>query len=281
LGEYSAKHRATFAAQKPKYLRDYLDFLNTGRNIEKHALTRKAVVPPLSRRIPYAETSAHRPFLEVHSPAPAGKRRIEWDGAVPGLGVRITDKKREDSGRKALARSVTFVLVARYPGSTNPAPRAIGEYGAISLETARAKARTWIDLLAKGVDPKHEEERQRREEQRRRANSFAAVAEDFIKNKVAGERQGKPVERNIRRAFIPSWGGRPITEITAQDVRAVVKAAKDRGAPYQARALLVIARRLFGWAIDQDSYGLTSSPCDRLKPKALIGVHPAPIAASR
>jgi integrase len=54
-------------------------------------------------------------------------------------------------------------------------------------------------------------------------------------------------------------------------VRAVLKAAVDRGSPYQAHNLLVLARRLFSWAIDQHVYGLETSPCDRLKPKAIIG----------
>jgi integrase len=46
---------------------------------------------------------------------------------------------------------------------------------------------------------------------------------------------------------------------------------KDRGAPYQAHNLLACARRLFAWAIDQHCYGIENSPCDRLKPKAIIG----------
>ena len=54
-------------------------------------------------------------------------------------------------------------------------------------------------------------------------------------------------------------------------MRDVVKAAKDRGAPYQAHNLLTTARRLFSWAIDQQVYGFESSPCERLKPRAIIG----------
>jgi len=54
-------------------------------------------------------------------------------------------------------------------------------------------------------------------------------------------------------------------------VRAIVKAAKDRGAPYQAHNLLGYAKRLFSWAIDQHVYGIEVSPADRLKPKAIIG----------
>jgi integrase len=97
------------------------------------------------------------------------------------------------------------------------------------------------------------------------------VAEDFIKDKLPGERKGAEVERDIRREFLPVLGGRPIADITPFDIVSIVKAAKDRGSPYQAHNLLGTARRLFSWAIDQHAYGLEMSPCDRLKPKALIG----------
>jgi hypothetical protein len=46
-----------------------------------------------------------------------------WDSAVPGFGVRVAP-----SGRK------TFVLMTRF-GRKNPARRAIGTYGAITLQT--------------------------------------------------------------------------------------------------------------------------------------------------
>ena len=50
-----------------------------------------------------------------------------------------------------------------------------------------------------------------------------------------------------------------------------MRAAKDRGSPYEAHALLATARRFFSWAIDQQEYGLEGSPCDRLRPKVIIG----------
>jgi integrase len=192
--------------------------------------------------------------------APAGKRYEVMETVVPTLGVRLTDK-----GAK------TFILIARYPGSENPTRRALGEYGELTLEQARVRARDWHTLIGRGIDPREQVERQRLAEQRKRANTFAAVAEDFIEGKLPSERNGKSVEQDIRREFIPAWGARPVTEITPLDVRAVVKRAKDRGAPYQAHALLATARRLFNWAIEQHAYGLETSPCDRLKPKSIIG----------
>jgi integrase len=199
-------------------------------------------------------------ILKAIKPAQPGKLYDVMDIIVPGLGVRVSD-----TGRR------TFILVTRFPGSRNPTRRALGEYGELTLEKARHKARDWLELIRKGRDPKHEEQHQRLMEQRKRANTFAAVAEDFIAEKLPAERKGREVERDIRREFLPAWGNRPVVEIRPYDVRAVVKAAKDRGAPYQAFNLLATARRLFSWAIDQQVYSLETSPCDRLKPKAIIG----------
>src|SRR5262249_51606552 len=98
--------------------------------------------------------------LRALKPAPQGKRTLTWDGIVPGLAVRITDK-----GAKS------FVLVRRFPGSTDPTPRALGSYGAraraLTLEQARDKARGWLALIEKGIDPKaaeQDEQAQRDEE---------------------------------------------------------------------------------------------------------------------
>jgi integrase len=198
-------------------------------------------------------------MLRALKPAKAGKRYDLMDVQLPGFGVRVTDK-----GTK------TFTLTKRFPGSANPTRRALGEYPAIGLAEARERARKWIDLLDRDIDPQVEVERERLAEQRKRANSFAAVAEDFIQNKLPRERKGAEVERDIRREFIPVWGKRPIIEITPLDVVNVIKPIAKR-APYQAHNCLGHIRRLFGWAVDQHAYGIESSPVDRLKPKSLIG----------
>ena len=199
-------------------------------------------------------------MLKALKPAPVGGRYDTMDAIVPGLAMRVTG-----TGQK------TFVLIARFPGAQNPTRRAIGEFGAISLDKARQKARDWLELIRQGKDPREHEERLQAAEQRKRQNTFAAVAEDFIRDKLPGERKGTEAERDIRKEFLPRWGKLPVTDVTEAHVREVIKAAKDRGSPYQAHNLLVLARRLFSWAIDQRVYGLEQSPCDRLKPKAIIG----------
>lgn len=199
-------------------------------------------------------------FIRSLAAADKGKRYDEQDAVVPGLALVVTD-----TGAK------TFVFIGRFPGSRNPTRRKIGRYGALSLEDARTKARAWIELLQKGIDPKILERESQRKEQRRRANTFGAAVEDFIKEKLSTERKGKEVERDIRREFLPLWAERPVTDITAIDVQEVVRAIKARGAPHQARNILGIAKRLFEWIVDQQVYELSASPCERLKPTKLIG----------
>jgi integrase len=189
----------------------------------------------------------------------AGKTRDVDDGVVPGLKARVMP-----SGE------ISFVLVARYPGSRNPTRRSLGLYGELTLNEGREKARRWRELLRKGIDPAEQEERERLAEQRKQANTFAAAAADFINDKLIHERQGREAERDLR-VFLPACGARPLEEITPADVLAIIRVVKNRGAPYRAHGLLTIARRFFNWCISQQTYGLQTSPCDRLKPRALIG----------
>jgi integrase len=227
--------------------------------------------------------------LKAMKPARLGKTYDVADAQVPGLAVRVLP-----SGKR------TFVFVGRFPGKTNPTRRRLGTYGALTLEKARDKARRWSELIASGIDPASEEERQKLQELRRRANTFAAVGEDYIRLVVIGpdpdnprQRRGRQVERDIRRVFIPLWGGRPITEITRHDVLAVIEAVRDGGAdkmlrghgikiprrngdaakpaPAQARILLAYAKTLFSWAVERGAYGLEASPCDHLRTAKIVG----------
>jgi integrase len=181
------------------------------------------------------------------------------DTVIPSLGARVLK-----SGK------VTFTLHGRFPGNPHFTRRALGLYGELSLLQARERGRDWLRLIERRIDPQAHEEQQQRTAERERQNTFAAVAEDFIANKLPSERKGREVERDIRREFIPAWGKRPITEITARDVRDLIR-AKARTVKPQARNLLGYAKRLFGWAVDQDCYGLEVSPAAALKPSKIVG----------
>ena len=180
------------------------------------------------------------------------------DTIIPSMGARVLK-----SGK------ISFTLHGRFPGGGAFTRRALGGYGELSLLEAPDKAREWLKLIEKGIDPQAHEEQQRRAKERERQNTFAAVAEDFIRDKLPGERKGREVERDVRREFIAVWGDRPITEMTARDVCDLIRAKAQTAKP-QARNLLGYAKRLFSWAVDQDCYGLEISPVAALKPSKIV-----------
>jgi integrase len=187
-----------------------------------------------------------------------GDRYSRQDTECRGLEIRVTHRTR------------TYAVQTRTPGSSRPVRRTIGRADEISIADARRKAAAWRAEIKRGGDPKIEEERRRLAEQRRRANTFAAVAEDFIAEKLPKERSGEAVEREIRGNLTPAWGGRPIADITDDEIAALIK-IKARRAPVQARNLLATVKRLFQWAIDQRAYGIKTSPAAGLKPASLCG----------
>ena len=199
-------------------------------------------------------------MVKALKPSADGKPYDVMDAVVPRMGVRVCGTS------KSPVR--TFMLLTRYPGSKNPTRRSLNVH---DLASARARARLWLDLIHQGIDPEHQAERDRQAERRKAANSFAAVAEEFIKRHVSKTRKAAIVERELRREFIERWGDRPITDITQHDVVAIIDEVVDRGAPYQAHNLLGHVRTLFNWAIARGVYGISASPCDRLKPAAVIG----------
>ena len=187
-------------------------------------------------------------------PAAPGKRYITQDAVVPGLGVRVTD-----SGHR------TYVLGARFPGSPHFKRREIGEVGAITLAAARETARDWLVEIKAGKDP-------RVAIAAARADTLAAVTEEFIKRHLPGKRQGFAVERDLRANVLPVLGSRPIASITRRDIVELIKKVADRGTTGAfARNLLGHLRVFFNWIIEQEIYGLEVSPCDRIRPKTLLG----------
>ena len=137
---------------------------------------------------------AHLPF------APTGKRRIVWDATVPGLGIRVTDR-----GVKS------FVLVVRYPGSSNPAPRSLSTYGAITLEAARVRAREWLALIGNGTDPAlHLADK--------RAQTFQAISDQYLLRKAKDHRTRGETEAMLTRLIHPTLGQRPITSINRSEI---------------------------------------------------------------
>ena len=186
--------------------------------------------------------------VKAIKPVP-GKRIDYWDAMLPGFGVRVTDK-----GAKS------YCVYARFSGV--PSRRTIGDANRLRLADARATAREWLSLAAEGKDPATAA-------QESAPVSFGAVMEEYLAQR-RGKRAAKD-EREIRHDLMRRWANKPLSSVTKQDVIKLVDEIKKRGAFTQAHNVLGHARTFFNWCLDRDVYGLTTSPCDRVKPGRVIG----------
>ena len=153
------------------------------------------------------------------------------------------------------------------PRQQNPTRRTIAEVGAIGLAEAREKARQWIALIGKGVDPAIEVERQRLAEQRKQADTFGVIAETFFTRKLKAQRRGFVVEQTVRRELLPHWGTRPVTDITHRDIRELVQKVAER-APTGAHNVLDAVNAVFNFAAAQDA--IEVNPARLLRRNAIL-----------
>lgn len=183
-------------------------------------------------------------FLKSVKPTAPGKRTIVFDAQVPGFGIRVTERSTEEC-------KGSFVLVTRYPGSRNPAPRRIGDYPVMSLAEAREVAREWRRDLAKGIDPKEKAAEAAREQRRLRANTFGAAFASFAEDHLKTLRTGAAVEASVRNHVFPALESRPMREIRRSEIFALINRLKKE-LPIAANCVLAYLKKFFAWALENE-----------------------------
>ncbi len=150
-----------------------------------------------------------------------------------------SDKKKISdemvSGLQLQKMSKKVVWRFRYKFGNKDTTIKIGDYPDISLKTAREVARSYKELLARGIEPL-EYKRQREEEIRREQNkkTFEKIAFEFLEL-VKGKVSEKRYKSNYLRAFnyyiLPQIGYKKIDEIKRDDIIKVVKNVKKINLP--------------------------------------------------
>jgi integrase len=128
---------------------------------------------------------------------------------------------------------------------------ALGTYPVVNLATARRAASEAKDRLQAGSDPSSEKRAKKEVQKLASASTFADVAEEW-RAKIAKE--GRAVT-TLEKAnwFIglanEGFGGRPIGEITARDVLAVLRTLEKRGRHHSAIRMRSTLSRIFVYAV--------------------------------
>lgn len=131
---------------------------------------------------------------------------------------------------------------------------ALGVYPDVSLSDAREKRDDARKLIAKEVDPCELKRNKKREKFIRASNSFEAVAREWI-SKQSGTWSKSHTEKVLRRLekdIFPLIGGKPVANITAPELLALLRKIENRGAVDTAHRAKQNCSQVFRYAIATD-----------------------------
>jgi integrase len=160
--------------------------------------------------------------------APSGGQADHFDQGYPGLALRVSY-----GGAK------TWVYFYRLFGKQKR--MTLGRWPSMSLAAAREAWREARKTIDKGESPQHQRPAA--------ANSFAAVADEWLKRDQAHNRSCAATQRLIDRCAKPIWEGRQISTIGRRDINDLIDSVADRGAIVMARRLHAHLHRLFRWSV--------------------------------
>jgi integrase len=130
---------------------------------------------------------------------------------------------------------------------------ALGVYPDVPLAAARKKRDDAREKLAAGTDPGEAKKADQRAAKLAADNSFEAVAREWLEERksVVEEAQHiKTLARLVNDVF-PWIGNRPITQIDAPEILAVLKRIDSRGARFSAHRVRSEISRVFRYAIKE------------------------------
>lgn len=125
----------------------------------------------------------------------------------------------------------------------------IGDYPAVSLLDARVKARTYTEIVAKGVSPVADARKDRGAV--KSFDTLKEFAEDWYTSQVAqmSTEYRRTIKRALEKDVYPAIGNKPLADVTPGDVLAVCDKIKARGAPKMALSTRNVIKRLYEYAI--------------------------------
>lgn len=128
---------------------------------------------------------------------------------------------------------------------------ALGVYPNVSLLEARKERDKIKESVRAGLDPTHEKRRLKLERTLDRANSFEAVAREWHDKQKVGwtEKHANRVWKMIENELLAPLAARPIREISAPELLAVMRTIESRDALDISHRCLQTASQIFRYAI--------------------------------
>jgi integrase len=127
----------------------------------------------------------------------------------------------------------------------------LGIYPDVGLKEARERRDAARKMLADGIDPGENRKATKAAKAERAANSFEVVAREWYAKHEPNwaAHHGDRIIRRFERDIFPWVGGRPIAEVTAPELLAVMRRIETRGALETAHRALGNCGQVFRYAI--------------------------------
>lgn len=127
----------------------------------------------------------------------------------------------------------------------------LGVYPDVSLKDARDRRDEARKLLANGVDPSENRKAIKSTRMDRAANSFEVVGREWFAkySPTWASNHGDRIIRRFERDIFPWIGSKPIAEITAPELLAVIRRIESRGALETAHRALGNCGQVFRYAV--------------------------------
>jgi integrase len=165
---------------------------------------------------------------------------------------------------------ITFRLDYRLNGRRETLT--IGRYGAdgLSLAAARQMCIAARSAIMQGVSPAQEKQRAKR--QLLADGNFGAVSKRWFDEAAMAESTRSMRKSIYDRDILPAWKNRLLTEITPDDLRALCKKVKDRGAPATAIHVRDIVKQIYRFA--KANGAKVANPADEVGPASIATFAP-------
>lgn len=133
---------------------------------------------------------------------------------------------------------------------------AFGTYPDISLTEARNKRHDARNLLANGFDPSAEKKAAKEAKAELQANSFEVIAREWHKHMLGKKEWSKEhsdtIMTRLEKDVFPWIGKKPIADVTAKEIKAILDRVRSRGVIETARRALTIMGQVYRYAIMTD-----------------------------
>ena len=171
-----------------------------------------------------------------------------------------------------VAKSGTITFRYDYRLNQRRETLVIGRYGraGLSLAGAREKCVDARRAVAEGRSPAQEKQRQKRRLQD--AKRLGEFGKRWLSETQMADSTRAMRKTIFERDILPSFGKRLLVEISADDLRQLCAAVKDRGAPATALHVRDIVKQIFGFAILHGEK--VSNPADEVGPSSIATFKP-------